>query len=224
MAAKKIESVTIRPLNMQTIKLTLIGESPLVLHKFGARKKNQIRATQESSTGSKRKKDPRDFEADFQDAMYVSEEGWYGVHAAAFRCACVSACRVSGAKMTVAKLSVFIEQDGIDVTEGTPLVKIHSPEDPECWIAPVRNATGVVDLRARPMWRRWQVNLRVRFDADQFTADDVVNLINRVGQQVGIGEGRPDSKKSCGMGFGLFRIKTSEEEKPKRKTRREVTS
>jgi hypothetical protein len=38
------------------------------------------------------------------------------------------------------------------------------------------------------------------------TADDVTNLINRVGLQVGIGEGRPDSKDSAGIGLGLFEI------------------
>jgi hypothetical protein len=27
-----------------------------------------------------------------------------------------------------------------------------------------------------------------------------------VGRQVGIGEGRPDSRNSCGMGWGLFEI------------------
>jgi hypothetical protein len=35
---------------------------------------------------------------------------------------------------------------------------------------------------------------------------DVVNLISRVGLQVGIGEGRPDSKQSAGLGYGLFEI------------------
>jgi hypothetical protein len=47
----------------------------------------------------------------------------------------------------------------------------------------------------------------VRFDADQFTLRDIANLLLRAGMQVGVGEGRPDSKKSCGMGWGTFEIK-----------------
>ena len=35
---------------------------------------------------------------------------------------------------------------------------------------------------------------------------DVTNLLMRVGQQVGIGEGRPDSKNSAGMGWGTFNV------------------
>jgi hypothetical protein len=38
------------------------------------------------------------------------------------------------------------------------------------------------------------------------TEADIANLIARVGLQVGIGEGRPDSKQSAGLGFGLFEI------------------
>lgn len=44
-------------------------------------------------------------------------------------------------------------------------------------------------------------------------AVDVANLMNRVGAQVGIGEGRPDSKNSAGMGWGLFSIETKTQEK-----------
>jgi hypothetical protein len=47
---------------------------------------------------------------------------------------------------------------------------------------------------------------------DQFTPEDVANLMARVGMQVGIGEGRPDSKNSAGMGWGLFKIADSSHE------------
>jgi hypothetical protein len=56
------------------------------------------------------------------------------------------------------------------------------------------------------MYREWAATLRIRFDAGMLTANDVVNLIARVGLQVGIGEGRPDSKESAGLGYGLFEV------------------
>lgn len=107
--------------------------------------------------------------------------------------------------MTQAKLAIFVEADGVDAADGTPLVRILGPE-PEQWVAPVRNATGVMDLRSRPRWNTWGASVTVRFDADVFTLDDVVNLFARIGAQVGVGEGRPFSKNSCGLGFGLFHI------------------
>ena len=69
-----------------------------------------------------------------------------------------------------------------------------------------------VDLRARPMWDSgWSATVRVTFDLDQFSLQDVGNLMMRVGRQVGIGEGRPDSRNSAGMGWGLFDIATDEQ-------------
>lgn len=106
--------------------------------------------------------------------------------------------------MTLAKLSIFIEPDGFDRVDGTPLVKIIGT--PEMHVGAVRNATGVCDLRARPMWRNWSVNLRVKYDEDQFSLTDVTNLLARAGIQCGIGEGRPNSRASTGIGFGTFTI------------------
>jgi hypothetical protein len=123
----------------------------------------------------------------------------------------ISACRTVGFKMTVAKLSVFVLPDGFDKDDGTPLVKIlkGTPRQHE---GLVRLATGVADIRIRPMWAPgWEAEVRVRFDADQFTATDVAHLMMRVGMQVGVGEGRPDSKNSAGMGWGTFNLQENPE-------------
>jgi hypothetical protein len=52
----------------------------------------------------------------------------------------------------------------------------------------------------------WSADVNISYDSDQFTSTDVANLLQRVGQQVGIGEGRPDSKMSAGMGWGTFTL------------------
>jgi hypothetical protein len=106
--------------------------------------------------------------------------------------------------MTLAKLSTFVEADGWDKQDGIPLVRIYGKSD--VYTAHTRNATGVVDVRSRPMYKDWAAKLRVRFDMDQFKTIDVVNLVSRCGLQVGIGAGRPDSKASAGCGFGLFQV------------------
>ena len=75
-------------------------------------------------------------------------------------------------QMTLAKLSVFIEADGIDKVDGVPLVRIEGTPEPNTMA--VRNATGVADIRCRPMWREWSIKLRVRFDEDQFSVIDEI--------------------------------------------------
>ena len=91
------------------------------------------------------------------------------------------------------------------MADGAPLVKILDGAA-EQLIAPTRNATGVIDLRSRPMYKKWGARLNITYDAGMLSDADIVNLISRVGKQVGIGEGRPDSKQSAGLGFGLFDI------------------
>ena len=56
------------------------------------------------------------------------------------------------------------------------------------------------------MYKKWGARLNIQYDAGMLSDADIVNLISRVGVQVGIGEGRPDSKQSAGLGFGLFEI------------------
>lgn len=202
------DTVTIAAPNFQTAAFTIEGSAPYVAHKFS--QKARLTMMQKQAAGStargKKVREARDFEADYQSAMHVSADGWTGIPAPAFRNAMISACRAAGFVMTRAKLSVFVEPDGFDADDGTPLVRITKGE-PEVHEGYARNETGVVDIRVRPMWREgWQAVVRVTFDADMLTVTDIANLLARAGLQVGVGEGRPDSKKSAGMGWGTFRI------------------
>lgn len=210
MATKKetvASPITIKEPNIQTAEIAIEGITPLVQNKFSAKAKAKMMATMAAGSTAKGKKvrDPRDYEDDFRQAQHISEEGWAGLPAPAFRSAMISACRLVGFQMTKAKLSVFVAHDGVDAEDGTPLVKLDAP-DPERHEALVRMNGTSTDIRIRPMWRQWGANVRVQWDADQFTLDDVVNLMDRAGLQVGIGEGRPDSKTSTGMGWGQFRV------------------
>lgn len=207
--SEKTEAVHIAPPNMKEGILWIRGTAPLVLHKFSHKAKMAIRAKQEAgSTAAKgAKKSAKDFSEAFQGARHLSLEGWDGIPAAAFRAACISACRLVGFKMSMAKMSVFVREDGWDADEGTPLVRIIGGE-PRALESMVRigGIAKTVDIAVRPQWLDWGARLRIRYDADQFTASDVANLVARAGAQVGVGEGRPDSSSSAGMGWGTFEI------------------
>lgn len=204
---KAVAVATITPPDFRRLEINIQGTAPLVINRFSAKAMEIMRQTQEagSTAKSRKQREAKDFEALYEGAKHISDEGWEGIHAAAFRNAAISACRACGFKMTHAKLAFMVLQDGFDRVDGAPLVRLTSGEA-EPWVAPTRNATGVVDLRCRPLYREWSATLRIRYDAGMLTSDDVVNLIARVGLQVGIGEGRPDSKMSAGLGFGLFEI------------------
>jgi len=192
---------------IETVIFKIKGTAPFVQLRFSQKAMGMMMDKMAAGSTSKGKKvrEARDFDQDMMDAMHISTEGWVGIPASAFRQAIISACRLVGFKMTLAKLSVFIVADGFDAVDGVPLIKLDAGE-PERSDMAVRNATGVADIRIRPMWREWGANVTVRYDADQFSLQDVTNLMSRVGAQVGIGEGRPDSKASAGLGWGTFKL------------------
>src|SRR5574341_1870267 len=183
-ASKKIE---IPAPKFETVEFSLRGTAPLVMNKFSQKAKQQIINTQKLGTqqaSGKKKREPKDFDAIYEGAKHVSTDGWYGIPAGAFRNAAISACRTVGYKMTHAKLAFFILADGFSEDEGVPLVKILSGK-PEKHTGYARNDNGSVDIRVRPMWKEWTAKLRVRYDADMFSAEDVANLVMRIGAQVG---------------------------------------
>lgn len=210
--------VQIKAPNLQTAIFRIIGTAPLVQAKFSQKAKEQMMATQAAGqqARSKKAREAKDFDAVCDGSVHYSREGWIGIPAGAFRAAMISACRLVGFKMTLAKLSLFVEADGFDRDEGTPLVRLIA-KDYKRVDMHVRNATGVIDIRSRPMWEEWQADVRVKFDGDQFSLTDVTNLLARVGQQVGLCEGRPDSKSSAGMGWGTFRLADESDAKKGRK-------
>lgn len=205
----KTSAISAPKMAIITVPIKNAVGSPLVIHAFSAKARATMREAQElGSVGKKRKpKDPKDFEAVYHAARHISREGWDGAAAATFRNAMISACRLCGYKMTIGKLSVFVEADGVSAADGTPLVRILG--EPVPFEAVVRNQTGVADIRVRPRWDEWSANLRVRFDREQMSDEDIINLLVRAGMQCGIGEGRPDSSNSFGLGWGLFEIDTS---------------
>lgn len=207
--ATKEQQVVITAPNFGVIELVLVGTAPLVVERFSKKMELMAKMAEGKKASNKKERTARDYDHEAEEARYRGPGGWEGVNAAAFRAGVISACRLVGFKMTIAKLSVFIEADGFDKADGIPLVRVYG--ESETFTAHTRNATGVVDVRSRPMYREWAIPLRVRFDQDQFGASDVINLLARVGGQVGIGAGRPDSKASSGCGWGLFRVASDNE-------------
>lgn len=210
MATKKKEAVTvsITAPKMQQAIFEIEGNAPLIVHRFSKKVKDGLRDNQEAgkTAASRKKRDPKDSDETFNESRYISPEGWDGFNAGSIRAAMISACRLVNFKMTLAKLSIFVVQDGWDATEPqVPLIRIYGDAKRQDDVARVDNNNPYITIRAA--YYKWSAKVRIRWDADQFTITDIYNLLYRVGLQVGIGEGRPDSKKSVGMGWGTFDVK-----------------
>lgn len=208
------QTVTIKPPNFGIAEFHVRGIAPLVIHRFSHKIQEQMKQKMETgkAAGSRKNREPKNTDDTYQEARYISADGWDGFNASSVRAAMISACRLVGFKMTLAKLSVFVEADGVDAQQPQiPLIRIIGKPVKQEDMARVETGQPYVTVRAA--YHNWRAKIRIRFDADQFTLQDVTNLIARVGLQVGLGEGRPDSKNSAGMGWGLFTIDNTTQEK-----------
>lgn len=203
----KQTSVQIKAPNLQTATYGIVGTSPLVIHRFSTKVKDQMaqKMAEGKSASSKKNREAKNSDDTFFESRYISRDNWDGFHAASIRNAMISACRLVNFKMTLAKMSIFVLQDGWDKFEPQiPLIRIIGKPVKQADMARVETGAPYVTYRAS--YNPWEAKIRIRFDADQFTLQDVSHLLSRVGMQVGLGEGRHDSKNSCGMGWGCFEI------------------
>jgi hypothetical protein len=200
--------VQIKAPNLQIAEFKIKGTAPLVVHRFSHKvQQGMLDKMTEGSNArtAKGKREAVELDDLMEQGKYVSPQGWDGFNATAIRHALISACRLVGFKMTLAKLSVFVIEDGRDAQEPqVPLIRIlGKARRMEAW---ARVETGAAYMTVRPCYDEWAAVVKIRFDADQFSLTDVSNLLSRAGMQVGICEGRPDSKNSVGMGWGTFEI------------------
>jgi|TARA_R100000306_G_C4369423_1_gene139220 hypothetical protein len=197
--------ITILEPNIQRKVFPIEGTAMYVQLRFSQKKIEELKDKQsQGKAAPKPKRDARNYEQEFEDSMYKSTEGWRGIPCQAIKAAMVRAASLTGAlPMTQAKMLVSVHPDGHDAETGEQLVRIHG--EPKLRTDHVRNATGVVDIRTRAQWDTgWTAEPIVEFDADLISLESVAALLMRAGLQVGIGEGRPSSKMSIGMGWGTF--------------------
>jgi hypothetical protein len=134
------------------------------------------------------------------DKMLEGKAGFIGLPASGFAKAMATLAKDSGDRTTLnatqVTRNIFVLSDfdayvKVDCAKGC-----HMRED----IVMIGKGTNrSPQMRYRPGFPEWETKLRIRFDADVFTPEDVMNLLARAGQKIGWGELRPEKGYSCGM-------------------------
>ena len=181
----------------QSILTTRIkGISALIEHKWSMK---AIKMMKDKHQGVKVKnRDARDPEQEFRDAAYVCEDGRFGFPAGGLKRGFINAAHKDiGLEKTLLRKSLFIIPD--DTVNN--LCAFES-EDPLMREDIVRVGMGSTDLRYRPEFRNWSMIVRMEFDSQSLTQNTILNLIQRAGFGVGLGEMRPEK----GGEYGRFEV------------------
>lgn len=188
--------IQIPKIDVRQMTITLIGDSPLICHRWSEKAKKQMLDKQMKK--AKTAKEAKDPDADFKASLYGLPDGGYGFPCVAFKSAAVGACRFSdGIKMTEARGAFHVVGELAKI-DGTPNMR----EDM------VRVGMGTADIRHRGEFKTWRVSLLISYNASVFSPEQIVNLLNLAGFGVGVGEWRPEKDGS----YGRFHVMTDADE------------
>lgn len=183
----------------ETITVPIIGTSPLIVHRFSEKAKQQML---DNMQGRKTPKTPKDPAAEYEAAFYRLKDGGYGFPAVAFKAATVEASRFYGKDVTKVGLRQFVFVQGEVGVDGQALVRIEG--EPRMREDVVRVGRGGTDLRYRPEFAEWKTVLEVIYVTSALTRTSVLSLIDAAGMGVGVGEWRPEKDGT----FGTYQIDT----------------
>lgn len=193
--AKESVSFAIPRIDVRRLEITLVGDSPLISHKWSEKaKKEMLDKQMKRAKAAKEAKDP---EKDYRDSLYEHPDGGYGFPCVAFKAAAVGACRFSdGIKMTEARGAFHVSGELAKI-DGEPSMR----EDM------VRVGMGTADIRYRGEFKTWRTTLTIEYNANALSVEQIINLFNIAGFGVGVGEWRPEKDGQ----YGRFHVATSDD-------------
>lgn len=217
-AAKKTEeAIVIRPIEIVTTEVRIVGDTPLIVHAWSTKAKEMMLAAQ---MGKKKgaKKETRNPVSDFIQSAYwmsncpeipdgaspedcevlfaeaISNGARFGFPVTGIKQGAQSAAYRLGwtkDKMTM-RSSFFIQSDEnglVEIESDPPILR----EDM------VRIGLGTADLRYRAEFRNWSMNLKIEYNrTGQVSLEAILNAINAAGFVCGLGEWRPEKDGSFG--------------------------
>ena len=206
-AKAKNESIEIPAIELADAHIEIIGDTPLIMHKWSEKAKREMLEKQMKVAKSKGH-DAKDPVADFIESIYwlegepeeKNEEGFekaiasgnarFGFPSVAFKASAVSGGYRAGVtkNKTSMNAAFHIQGDMVEII-GTPIMR----EDM------VRIGMGTADIRFRGEFPEWRAILPITYNTGVVTLEQLCNLFNLGGFSVGVGEWRPEKSGSYGM-------------------------
>lgn len=226
MAQKKEtqEIIDIKPIDIRKTTIRIVGDTPLIVHAWSEKAKRMMLEAQQGRAKGKKKaaKNPVD---DFIQACYwrtnkphydddasedecteafvnaINNGATFGFPVTAIKQAAISAAyRLGWVKNQMGlRGAFFIEGDA------NGMVQIHS-DIPEMREDMVKVGMGTADIRYRPQFNNWYIDLTISYNASgDIPLSSIINALNAGGYTVGIGEWRPEKDGS----YGQFHVATN---------------
>ena len=226
MAVKKTEEVIeIKPIEMRTITVKVVGDTPLIMHAWSQKAINILKDPQLAKLMKKKQRTPID---DFIQSMYwlegkpnydpmdppndkiiqdmfdaaIENGAKFGFPVTAFKQSAISAAyRMGWAKDKMSLRGAFFisgySDDMVEIVSDIPIIRQDM----------VKVGMGSADVRFRGEFRNWTAELKIKYNVNgKYSLDDIVNIINAGGMVCGVGEWRPERDGQ----FGTYHVESAE--------------
>lgn len=188
MPIKKTETIDLQPLAIETIRIDIKGVTPLIVHAWSEKSKQQMREKQPT------RKEPRNPDQEFENSMYRLPDGGHAMPVTAFKQASVNGARnYRGITMVQARQAMYFIGD-----QANPLMQRLTVSDPVMREDICRVGIGSADLRYRAMYEDWAATLTIRYLPTIITTESIVNLVDAGGVTSGVGEWRQERNGQFG--------------------------
>lgn len=204
-------SITIPPINIQYATIRIVGDTPLIVHKWSEKAKKEILDAQMQVAKTK-KKEAKNPEQDYVDTIYfldgepaektaaaldeaLRNGARIGFPATAFKQCAIDGAYWSGAipKKTDVKAAFHIPAE---------FVEIHGTVAPREDMVKVGGMTKVADIRYRAMIQDWWADVPIKYNSGTIKLEHIANMLNLGGFACGVGEWRNEKN---GV-FGSFHV------------------
>lgn len=222
------KTFTIEPLQLDSIYITIKGTTPLIVHAWDEKAKQEMLDKQRGKkvTAKHSIKIPRnDFMAslhwltekpkpgkDDEDAERIwgeklSEGARFGFPVTGIKQSIITGAYRAGLDVKQTELRGTFFMTGATENSTIDVAEIISPEPPELREDMVRvgGMSKSADIRYRAEFREWEIPVRIKYLKNgKYTLEQIINFINYGGFMVGIGEWRPEKEGQNGM----YQLKT----------------
>lgn len=202
----KTEIVMIPKIEIKEVAITLVGDSPLIVHRFSEKVKKEMldKQMKKATTKAREVKNPV---GDFIESLYwltempkeytedafekaIASGAEFGFPSIAFKSSAVSAAyRMGVTKDKMVSRGAFHINGEFVKIDGIPSLR----EDM------VRIQGSSADLRYRGEFKQWKTTFMVRYNASVYSVEQIANFFNLGGFACGVGEWRPEKDGSYGM-------------------------
>lgn len=222
MATKAKTAIDIKPINIDTIELTIIGITPLIVHAWSHKAKQEMLDKQRGKkVGAKHDikipyndligslywltnqpelgKDDDEAECNYYSA--IENGAKFGFPVTGIKQSIITGAYRAGldVKQTELRGTFFLEgateASAIDIAE----IVGPAPEIREDMVK-VGGMSKSADIRYRGEFKHWEIPLRLKYNRDgKYSLEQILNFVNYGGFATGIGEWRPERDGQNGM-------------------------